>query len=137
MSNFEWTRKALDDSGKQVAKILGGLPANLRDAKVTPQAMSPREIVNHLAECYTALKKHAAGQEHEWGTFQLGLADFDAAYAAMMALRAEVTELALSSEDAAQASIDYVVLHDAYHVGQIALLRLEQEPGWDPYSLYS
>ncbi|HRF58400.1 MAG TPA: hypothetical protein PLH94_00635 [Fimbriimonadaceae bacterium] len=137
MTGFDITRKALDDSGKQITKIFEGLPVNLRDAKVTPQAMSPREIVQHLAECYTALKKHAAGQEHEWGTFQLGIADFDAAYAATMALRAEAVALAMTSEEAAKASLDYVVIHDAYHVGQMALLRLEQEPGWDPYSLYA
>jgi len=65
------------------------------------------------------------------------MADFDAAYAATMALRAEAVALAMTSEEAAKASLDYVVIHDAYHVGQMALLRLEQEPGWDPYSLYA
>jgi hypothetical protein len=34
-------------------------------------------------------------------------------------------------------AMHYIVLHDCYHVGQLCLVRLADDPNWDAYSIYA
>ncbi|MFN8221317.1 MAG: hypothetical protein U0S12_14440 [Fimbriimonadales bacterium] len=125
----------IDDVGMQLGKVYEGLDEAHYDHRVCPQAMSPREILEHLCECYTAVITETSGGTHEWGSFSIE--DKSAAN-----LKAKLSELRGQAKRAALAASDpkighaYIVSHDAYHVGQMALVRLNTDPNWNPYSLY-
>jgi hypothetical protein len=129
----------LDDSGYQLTKVLEGLDGDQWDAKEREGLMSPRDVVAHLTECYIAAGKSMAGQEHEWGTYIPGDDDPEGLLATMNAERAKACDAMVASGDekAVKAATAYVILHDAYHVGQLAALRLKLSPDWDAYSIYN
>jgi hypothetical protein len=129
----------LESTGYQVDKVLEGLPEDQWDARLREDCMSPKEAVAHLIECYVAVQKDMAGHQHEWGAYMP--AD-DAPPALMEEMRAERRRawdglIKSGDEKAIRAATQYIVLHDAYHVGQLATLRLGLDPKWDPYSIYS
>jgi hypothetical protein len=129
----------LDAAANQVDKVLEGLEPDQWDAKVREDLMSPREAVSHLTECYIAAQKHAAGEQHEWGAYVPSSEDPEDLLREMREHRVAAKEslLAKADDDALKAATDYIVLHDAYHVGQLAALRLAITPDWDPYAIYS
>ncbi|MBW7928889.1 MAG: hypothetical protein H3C58_12580 [Fimbriimonadaceae bacterium] len=53
------------------------------------------------------------------------------AIAEMSALRNRA--IAVADEKIA---VEYIAVHDAYHVGQLVTLRLSVEPDWNYYSIY-
>lgn len=125
----------VEESGYQLSKVLEGLAGEQWDAKLNDESMSPREAVAHLADCYAACQT-PEGQEYAWGSFAVP-SDADEAVATMMAERQKAAAhvLAQPAERAGKLATAYIVLHDAYHVGQVAALRL-QLGGWDAYSIY-
>jgi hypothetical protein len=129
----------LEASANQIDKVLDGLQDDQWDAKVRDDLMSPREVLAHLTECYIAAQDHAAGRKHEWGSYIPADDDPDALVAEMRRERSKAWAelLAKSDEDSFKAATDYLVLHDAYHVGQLAALRLGITPDWDPYAIYA
>lgn len=128
----------LDESGFQIAKVFENLPEDSWDLQLTPSSLSPRQTLEHLCEVYEAFLALSEGREHQWGSFTvedrsvLGLKSL----AAELRSRAVVKALATDNPDVIKAAVDYVAQHDAYHVGQIAALRIAHEPSWDPYSIY-
>lgn len=136
--NTEPLRYSLDIAGSQVRKVFEGLSEELMDARLHESFMSPREILEHLCECYVAYSLYTEGQKHDWGSY----AAEDKATANLMGqcmeLRAAAIEKGLASESAEirNASMDFIALHDCYHVGQVASLRIALEPDWNSHSLY-
>lgn len=128
----------LESSAFQVDKVLEGLPDDKWDAKLRDDAMSPKEIVAHLTECYVATQKDMAGQEHEWGTFAPTATTPDGLVTEMHSERKKAWEAIVSQpgEKAVKAATQFIVLHDAYHVGQLATLRISLDPEWNAYSIY-
>lgn len=131
-------RYQLDDSGLQVTKVLEGLEGDQWDAKDRDDLMSPRDVVGHLTECYIAAGKKANGQEHEWGSYVPEDDDPKSLLETMQRERAKACDamVAKGDEDAVKAATGFVILHDAYHVGQLAALRMRITPDWDVYSIY-
>ncbi|MES1228276.1 MAG: hypothetical protein ABUL72_06355, partial [Armatimonadota bacterium] len=107
------------------------------DARSNPEAMTPREVVAHLADCYVAVTDEAAGKEHEWGATVVS-DNASEALAQMIQLRHEAIAAlgTMPLEKANSTASNFIVLHDAYHVGQLATLRLHLG-GWDPMSIYN
>lgn len=121
----------------QIERGLGGLEDKDWEMKINENTMSPRQMVGHLIECRIACIKSMKGQEHEWGTYS---AEGDAA-ALMKQLRDEtdhtLQQLAESPTDEnIKHVMDFLALHDAYHVGQIVSLRLTLDPNWNSYVIY-
>ena len=139
MDAKELLRFQLDDAGNQVAKTLEGLDGIKWDTKMREDVMSPKEVVAHLTECYIAARKHADGEKHEWGSYLPETEDAAALVDGMWAERRAACDALLSKgdEDSMKAATSYIVLHDAYHAGQLAALRMQLTPDWDPYSIYS
>lgn len=129
----------LESAGRQIDRALEGLSDEQWDAKVREDLMSPKDVVSHLTECYVAAQRHADGGEYEWGTYSPASDQPAALLDAMKSERAKAWSaiLAKSDEAAFKAATDYIVLHDAYHVGQLAALRFAVTPDWDPYAIYS
>lgn len=126
----------LDHAGAQVDKVFEGISETAWTQKSCEQAMTPAQTAEHLCEVYTAFKKMAAGEDHEWGNYSSGIATQDGILEHMKKLREEACAIAVSSDDKAKGAYDYIVMHDCYHVGQMALNRMAADPTWDPYSIY-
>jgi hypothetical protein len=129
----------LESSGHQVDEVLKGLNEAHWDAKVRDGCMTVRETVPHLTECYIAARKDLEGQPHEWGSY-LAADDAPAAIVAeMQSERQRVWEalMAADIEKAGKVATQFIILHDAYHVGQLCAIRMAVEPAWDPYAIYA
>ncbi|MBS1717913.1 MAG: hypothetical protein JSS72_09305 [Armatimonadetes bacterium] len=125
----------LKQCGSQLRKVLEDWPVLAADANVET-AMSARESVNHLTECYEAVLKKAKGEAHEWGTFQMDTSNFGAAVAKMFDHRAKAISMLGGMSDGLETATMFIVMHDPYHVGQLCTLRAKVQPDWNPYSIY-
>lgn len=132
---------ALDTFDKTLRQFLAaveGFPAAAAEAKLTEQGMTAREMALHMAECRAAIVAGVEGRDHEWGSFQP--AEGETAEAGLKRLHDEAKAAAAAAVDAEAAAkmvMDFGTMHDAYHVGQIVLLRLQHEPEWDSYAIYA
>jgi len=138
MSSRDIVAKTLGHTTFRINKAFEGLSEEEMDMRPTPQAKTPREILEHLSECYTAYLAMCEGREHEWGNFQAPERSTFALKQLWTDLREKAVAKAANSDDEKhlQNALDYIALHDEYHVGQICLLRMQCEPEWDPYSIY-
>lgn len=134
----EFLRKQSDTVASQVAAVLDGMPSEHLDGKLTPHAMSPRETIVHLCDCACALKAMLKEGKYSWGSYEARAADMPALVEEWKSLRAEaLAEAFADGSDKALGEIsDFIVLHDAYHVGQLAAYRLATDPAWDAYAIY-
>lgn len=101
--------------------------------------MSPRQTAIHLAQCYTAFITEANGEPWDWSKpFDLGTSEPSAVLSRVNTLRAEAIDLVRSTEieEVLTKAADFILMHDCYHVGQMALFRMRTDPNWDPYSIY-
>jgi uncharacterized damage-inducible protein DinB len=138
MTAKDLLKRQMEDSGFQLEKSLEGLADGSAEQKACGQSMSAREMVVHLCEVYTAVLASMRGEKHEWGTYTLADSSWPNALAEMNRLRTEAVQAILAGDDekAISAGSAYIVAHDYYHVGQLALCRMESADGWDPYSIY-
>jgi hypothetical protein len=97
--------------------------------------MTPRELITHLCDVYMHVSAKSKGEEAGWNQYVAPertedlMADFDS-------LRAKAVSDCLASNDPYELATDYIIVHDAYHVGQLCTSRISVEPGWDPYAIY-
>jgi len=139
MTANELLNKQLDDVSYQLEKVLEGVKESDLDFKVSPTAMSMRELVEHLCEVYTCVEKESRGEKHSWGTFAIA----DKSWSNLLSEFNKTRAKALGIVSAAQEDKDilsanaYIVAHDYYHVGQLASIRLATDPTWDAYSIYN
>ncbi|HMS55749.1 MAG TPA: DinB family protein [Fimbriimonadaceae bacterium] len=136
MTISELIRMECDSVGVKVRKTLEGMEEAHYGFKVTPQAMTPAETLEHLAECYVAFQKIASGEQHDWGSYSAPDKSPAALMANWEAERAKAVAFALSDDSHAEHAHDFISAHDHYHVGQLALIRMAVDPSWDPYSIY-
>lgn len=130
---------AVRTAGFQLERVFQGLPAELLDAKLVPSTMSPRETMCHLYECYVAYLAHLAGGSHDWAAYEIPADVASDITNQVWTKRAEAVEalIAKNDEDASKTALDYIAMHDSYHIGQLCALRIEKDPSFNPYSLYS
>lgn len=138
MTAVELSRYQFDDQGYQLERCFEGLSEAQMDAKTTEGSMTPRETLEHFCECYTAFLASMKGEKHNWGTYKLADHSTDALLEEFRKLRTQAVEGALSKgdEETLRHAHLFMTAHDAYHVGQLCLLRLQSDPSWDPYSIY-
>ena len=139
MTAKELLKWQLDHVGTQLTKAFDGLPVSGWDHRASPGAMSPRETAEHLCECYTAFAASAAGGKHEWGSFQIEDKSEANLIATMRTLRSDAvaTALATGDDQVYREATEYILTHDAYHVGQLCASRLDSDPNWDAYAIYT
>lgn len=139
MDTKDLLKYQLETSANQVDKVLEGLSEDKYDGKLRDDCMSPRETIAHLTECYIAAKTDLDGGKHEWGSYVPDDKDLGAMKAKMQEERSRVIEaiLASDSEKVGEVATQYLLLHDAYHVGQLATYRMGVDTDWDAYSIYS
>ncbi|MEQ1822566.1 MAG: hypothetical protein ABL949_08650 [Fimbriimonadaceae bacterium] len=137
MTASELVLKKLADSGFQVNAVLDGISELQADAKILDFAMSPRETLVHLSECCVAFNETCQGIDHNWGTYTSSAATLADLKTEFDALRTEVVSRVADDEKVLKAASGFIVLHEAYHVGQLALLRLHLDSEWNAYSIYN
>lgn len=137
MDALQISLAASDKALRQFTQALSGLSEAESAAKLGEHSLTPNEMTLHLAECRAAVMAQLAGEDHQWGSFQP--AEGESPAAALERMQGEAKAAAASSADpakAAEAVMDYMALHDAYHVGQLVTYRLTCQPDWDHYSIY-
>lgn len=137
MDARELLRKQIDDAGFQIEKVLESASEATMDFKATPSAMSPREAIVHLCECYCAATALAKGEKFEWGNYSPPSMETAPLIRTFQELRRGATEATLAVEGGDLSVADhYIVAHDYYHVGQICQARIASDPDWNSYSIY-
>lgn len=139
MSAREVFEKVAAAGESQLRAAYKGMPDAVFEARLNEKTMTPKEMAGHMQEACAALQKAMRGEEHEWGSFQPPAGSGEQAVAALMAERAKAVAAVLASPEPGKLAegLDYLTVHEAYHIGQIAALRLAHEPDWDAYSLYA
>ena len=117
---------------------IAGVPESIVNEKVHPSMRSIREQVIHLTECYLATMAAVNGAEYSWGAYQPGDVTFADLEADRKRLRSEAVDMLLTTgeEEDLRHGLNYIILHDQYHIGQIASTRQVFEPEWSSYVLY-
>jgi hypothetical protein len=118
----------LSDTEHQLRACLEPMSDAQLDHRCTPEAMTPREIAVHLAECYEAFLAECEGRKHEWGSYALLDTSKDNLLSNLLGTRRRAADAAVANPEHA---------HDAYHVGQMSLVHLATNPDWDAYSIYA
>lgn len=129
----------LTDAGNQIFKFCEGISESALDHRNTAGAMSPREQLAHLCECYEAYVTQAAGKKYEWGSYQAPNMDTPSLLSEFNAQRAKAVKLVEENpgDENLKLAHMYVLAHDYYHVGQMCQARLAVQPDWDPYAIYA
>jgi hypothetical protein len=137
MTAQELLQYEIDGVGFQLHAIIDTMPSSVQDEKLTDGGMSPKEMLGHVAEAYHATCAHCKGETHEWGSYSVGDQTWDGLLKNFWTERDAAAKAALGGDEkAVKAGYDYIVSHDSYHVGQLALLRMKHDSTWDPYSIY-
>jgi hypothetical protein len=138
MTAKELLAHQIDEAGFQLKMTFEGLSEEGFDHHACGSSMSPREMIEHLAEACQATIETAAGREYEWGSFSIE----DKTGANLVAVWADLREkasaavLAGESEGSFKSGSAFLVEHDFYHVGQMATVRLSLDPDWNAYCIY-
>lgn len=139
MTAAELIEYGIDDGTKQLHACLDGLTEDQVDTKLTPDGMTLREMVPHLAEACVAACEANEGVHHQWGSYQLADNSFPSLVGDLFARREEAKASCTAGEDEKKIKngFHYLVAHDCYHIGQMVLLRLKADPSWNSDSVYS
>jgi uncharacterized damage-inducible protein DinB len=137
MTASELLLHQLDDTGHQLQGVFNGIDESTADAKLVDGAMTPRETAAHLIECCYAFLTEADGGSFDWGSFQIEDQSWSHLMDTFAAKRKEVVDRVANGDDRTlKLASAYVVLHETYHVGQMAQMRISKTADWDPYSIY-
>lgn len=128
----------IDDIGYQLDAVVHGMPETAQEVAPTPISMTPKQTIEHLCEAYQAVTVHAEGGTYEWGSFSIADKSWSNLTSTLESLRMSARSAVTQdeNEDRLKSGYDYIVAHDAYHVGQLAIARIAADPEWDPYSMY-
>lgn len=112
-------------------------PSEAFDKKATAASMSAKETVSHLAECFVAVEAALDGLEYQWGAPpDLGERPQEVSEEFFRRRSSTAARLVAAGDKGATLGVDYLAMHEQYHIGQLCLLRMEFEPGWNAYSIY-
>ncbi len=128
----------LDQLAHQLQTVFADLSGNGWHAKSYDGALSPHETAIHLADCYSAFLAFLDNRSYEWGSFRPDEDSPEAAIQSMWNKRAEArAAITVGDERAARMATDFIILHDAYHVGQMVSNRRVIDPSFDYSKLYA
>lgn len=138
--------------GVQVERAASGLTEEQADFRLGEGLMSVRQTLIHLADNCLALNAELDRRPYEFGAWQPSDVGFPALVQEWKDLRKSVLEkvadcfreidleapmkVSFATWPGWKVLSEWIVMHDAYHLGQICALRLAQDPQWDMYSIY-
>lgn len=127
---------AIETTARQLEACWAGLRPEQWDAAPLPTVLSPRQLAQHLCDAYRGGIAALKGEQYNWGSFALPEgADPVQTWRSERAAAIEAIREA-DPEKATHVALEYLALHDAYHVGQLCAVRLAIDPEWDAYLIY-
>ncbi len=138
MQTIEILNTQMKDAGLQLERVYDGVAEDHADFQAHVAMMTPRQIACHLADCYVAVQRTVLGEEPDWGSYKAPGSSLSDALTGMKEERAKALESIGTVDEAKQIHLatDFMILHDAYHVGQMCSIRLAIDPEWNNYSIY-
>ena len=129
----------MNQAGRQIEVCLDGMSEAGLDTKCTPMGMTPREMLEHLSDAYEAYLTQLKGEKYDFGSFLIEDKSTENMKTVFKGQREKAVSAALEGDDdkAIRSAYDYLVGHDCYHVSQFVFCRLQAEPDWDSYAIYS
>lgn len=134
-------KSALQSTNYQITKVFEGFSDERGefDIRICPEAKTARETLEHLCDCYQGFMEMSHDKEYVWGSFHAENQSTSQLLETCHELRKKAENFALShahDPKAAEFALGMLSLHEAYHVGQMCLLRIRVDPTWNPYSIY-
>ncbi|HRJ26383.1 MAG TPA: DinB family protein [Fimbriimonadaceae bacterium] len=138
MDARELLEKTLQNTHYQVSACFRDLKPELWDRKLVEGALTPRETLEHLADCCIAIQRVSRGEKHEWHSTHSPDPSEEGMMRHYESERAKALQVLADnpSPQLFDQAIDYMALHEAYHVGQMVQFRIHFEPEWNSYSIY-
>ena len=128
----------LRQNEKMLWKIFEGISDSELDFRPLPTALSLREHLGHLCAGCEALMAIRQGREYDWDNIASHGSTVLELLSKFRQLRLEALPAGESINlEAASLLSDYLILHEAYHIGQLALSRKALDPSWDSLKLYA
>jgi uncharacterized damage-inducible protein DinB len=125
-------------TANQIERALDGLNDSDLQHKLSEPCMNMSSILEHLCECRVAFLTESVGNKHSWGTYEAPDRSLAGLRSTLRDLTNKTIEIVKSdgSDEVLKHASDFLVLHDAYHVGQLCATRLSFDREFDPYSIY-
>lgn len=136
MTAVELIQQQLATNERMLAVVLADLPDEALGWRLSETRLSIRETMVHLAETVLATRAHREGHSYRWGTHESSATTAEELLAEWKAGRDPMLTELTAGEDLETIS-NYFVLHEAYHIGQLAATREEAQAGWSSFALYS
>jgi len=124
-------RQQCEYVGRQLLAAQRGMKDTNLDARPIPTGMTVRETMIHLCDVYRYVIEKVAGGDPKWDQYTGSGSPEE-----FGRLRDEAIEASFSTSDPFEWITDYIIVHDAYHVGQLCCIRKACEPEWDSHSIY-
>jgi uncharacterized damage-inducible protein DinB len=137
---------------RQIERAVTGLTEEQADFRFGEGIMSVRDTLVHLADNCLALSAELEGRKHDFGAWRPSgeglvhlLREWGELREQALAKVAErlrgvdldaLMKVSFATWPGWKVLTEWVVTHDAYHLGQICALRLAQCPDWDMYTVY-
>lgn len=139
-----------DMVGEQLSKAIAGVGEPVADHRPVATLHSIRTTLIHMTDNYRALVADALGQKYAYGSWSPPDGELATLISAWNAARLEAVNTLRERLTDFQADFrtsfavwpswkvatEWLVAHDAYHLGQVCYLRLAAEPEWDMYEIY-
>lgn len=136
MDAIAYLHFSLDLLERQLAKCFDGMTEETWDKAITPQGLTPRETVNHLGDCYLNYARIVQKEDVVWDQWRSAGTTGKERWAEVRALREAAVTACDGSDSSLELAVYFLLLHDSYHVGQLALARTGADPNWNSGSLY-
>lgn len=138
MNGKEFAQTLLAESDYQINACLKDLKEEDFASRPIGQLMSFKETLEHLTECCKAVQAQGRGEEHSWGTFKFPEGSMAELVALFQVEREKAVDAALEGfETKPGMAKDFLICHEFYHVGQLAVMRSVLQPEWNPYAIYN
>lgn len=127
---------AMESTARQLEACWAGLSNEDWERSPVATLRAPREVVEHLCDAYRGGVAALNGESYDWGSYSLPEGADPVTIWREERAKATNAILAGDPEKATHIAMEYVALHEAYHVGQLCAVRLALDPDWDAYSIY-
>ncbi len=134
-----YKKKIIYQTKNQLLNAIKDISEEEFHMKVLGELRSIADILIHICEVSYAFSMYADGEKYEWGTYTIPFHEMRGLLDVYHQLRKDAESKYLSrieDKHVTELWLDYIVLHESYHIGQICMLRRLLQPEWDYYSIY-
>lgn len=129
----------LAESGNALNRVIDGFPEAAWGNNLTPKSKTAAEIIGHLTWVYAAYIALLETGKAAWDRYDPSGKSPEELVAELRETRRYAMEEANGSEMPLihRGALEYIVMHEMYHLGQLVLIRAEAQPDWDAEAVFS